>query len=80
MKGLHRYFLLVVVTSLEFRVVDRDVLLDVFARKRDLFIFAGSKHTHKSPVGNGDGHAEDSNEEEIRFEPALANEREQAFE
>jgi hypothetical protein len=79
-KGLHRNFLLVMVTSLELRIFNGDVLLNVLAGKSDLVILALAKHAHESPIGDRDGNTKKGGKEEICFEATAVNEREDAFE
>jgi hypothetical protein len=77
---LHGYFLLVMVSSPELRVLNGDVFLNVLARKNNLVIFAWAKDAHEGPVNNGNGNTEESSKEEISFETTTVNEREETFE
>ena len=64
MEDLHGYLLLPVVLRLEFRVVDRDVFLNVSLREFDLVVLALAVHAHRRPVRHGDRNAEQQQQEE----------------
>jgi hypothetical protein len=78
-KDLHRDLLLAVVLSLEPRVVNGDVFLDVAFRQNDLLVLTLAVHTHESPVRHRDRKAEDQEEEEIGLEPTTVDDGQDAL-
>lgn len=76
MHNLHWNLLLPMILRLQLRVVNRDVLLNVLPRQRDLFVLPRPIHTHQRPVRDRDWHAQDEHKEQIRLEATPVNEGE----
>lgn len=76
MHYLHWDLLLPMILCLQLRVVNRDVLLDVLSRQRDLLVLPRPIHTHQRPVRDRNRHAQKEHKEQIRLEAAPVNEGE----
>lgn len=75
MPDLHGHLVLAVAPlRLELGVLDLIVLAGILAGQHDLLILPGAIDGHDSPVGDGDGDAEEGDEEPVGVEPAAVDE------
>ena len=79
MEDLHGDLFLVVVLGLEVGVIGGDVFLDVDSRDGDLLVLPSAVYAHDYPISNGQGDSKDSDEEDVCFEPAMRNNRQDAL-
>ena len=79
MEDLHGDLFLVVVLGFEVRVVCGDEFLDVYSRDGDLLVLPLAVDAHEGPISNGERDSEDGDEEDVRLEPAMGSDRQDAF-
>ena len=78
-EDLHGNFFLSMIESLEFTVLDGDVLLDILARQNDLLIIAFPVHGCHCPVDDYDRDSKDDDEEDIGLESTTVDDGENAL-
>ena len=76
---LHGDFFLAMVKSLEFWVIDGDVLFNLLGRKNDLLVLAFPVHGRDRPVHDSDGNTEDDDKKDVGFESATVDKGRDAF-
>ena len=78
-EDLHGNLLLVVVLGLEVRVIGGDEFLDVNRGDGDLLVLPLAIDAHNNPIANSQRNSEDDDEENVRLEPAMANDGQYTF-